>query len=257
MKNRDLCILTFREMRTEKKENFLYSIMVFFIVLCIIIPVKIAVHSDEITDAILKSMYKNSDRGYSFYLKGYTVDDLGMLQKMGFYNISISKDNKTSSGELKSIKNIWFYKIKALVEDKDIWSPTIDDILVVQLFCELILLTLSTIFFVLFCFILSNSLSMKVLTREKYIAMLNILGCSKKKIRCIFEGSYIVKNIIAIFMAEGVSCIFLKLINNYLEKETLKESNIPFFSPVQFGLLIAGTYVPVAHLCKNNFKDLK
>ena len=253
MRCSDLCIMSFRECTQEKKEGLLYSLVAFLLLGCVIVLLTLANNSGMIVDSILKGISSDGDRTFSFYLKGFAEEDIDDLSAMGFYNIFFPEKG-TASGMTRSIDGIWGLKIRALFDGKDIWSSSLDEILVAQLFCELILYALSFILGVIFIFMLSNSYSMRLIVRERYICMLKSIGYYEGIVHEIIAGSFWIKNIIALFLAEMAAMVMIRAIQGFLSESAGVNLNIPVFSPVLFAVLLVLCFVSVTAVSRSRMK---
>lgn len=202
-----------REYRNGKQDWIITFVLQFVIYAGVLFVFTVAWDIDQACGDYIKTLYPN---GFEFQLVGYSMEDISLLSKMGFRNLSFSSVGNTGYGTTDSLDGIWIHKIYSVFIGKDIWNSDMDEILCMIFFCQVVFGIIGISLFFLMVNNLSNSFAMRITTREKYIHMMTQLGCPNPTCRCIFDGAYFMSVLIAYLGAVIVNGKMIQQLNNYL-----------------------------------------
>ena len=234
MKFCDVFKLVSHEYKYEKLEWIASVILQMFIYTSVLFLLTIAGNIDGICGKYLAPIYED---GYNFRLVGYTEADISTLEEMGFRDITFSNSTNEGTAYIDELDGIWFYKIKAVIEGKDIWNADLDETLGVVFFCQVIVGSLGIVMLVIMLNNISNAIAMKLIRRKNYIQMLGQLGCARKISQRIFYLVFVIRNVCALIVAILLNSYLIKVVNTYMIEE--------MYIPVGFerfnGLLVGGS----------------
>lgn len=202
-----------REYRHEKQDWIITFVLQFVIYAGVLFVFTIACNIDQASGVYLRTLYPN---GFDFHLIGYRMEDISILSKMGFRNLSFSSVDNMGYGSTDSLRGIWFYKIYSVLIGKDIWNSDLDEILCMIFFCQVAFGIIGISLFFLMMNNLSNSFAMRITRREKYIHMMTRLGCPDNSCWRIFGGAYLLCVLIAYLGAMILNGKTIQRLNIYL-----------------------------------------
>ena len=227
MKLRDKIRLSLIEFHHDKKEWITSVILHILVFACVLFLSTISVDIDSVIYGYVDQY--NPD-GYACRMSGYLEGDVKELENMGFYDFCID-DGVVESGSIDSIDNAWQYKIKSIMDGKDLYFFEVEDDLNVLLFIKVVFLALSIVLFVLMCGNIINALAIKISKREEYIKMLMGLGMSKRDCGNIYVRFFLARNIFALLIASLLNVWVVMGINRYLIKAMKFKALFSAFNP--------------------------
>lgn len=212
MKKNDTIKLAINEFRYNKSECCISILLQILIFSCAFFVYILSVKIDDLGSEYLQKAFP---AGFDFWLNGYSQADYDKLKQWGFKNIVI--DERGITATLNSIKGIWWKKFISLLNGKDIWNYETDEFL-------LFIFTLKVLFFILAILLLyvminnlSNSYTLKIIYRQKYIKMLLELGACSKLIVKIYVIYWRIKNFIAALCAFVINYYIILYFNKYIK----------------------------------------
>lgn len=226
MKFCDILKLIWHEYRYEKAEWIVSVILQILLYVNVFFLLTVAGDIDKICGEYMSPLYQD---GYEFFLKGYGSENLSELEGMGFYDITFSNTGDSGYGVTDSLKNIWLYKLQAVISGKDIWNDKLDEILGVMFFCQLVFAALGAVMLAIMLNNLSNSFAMKLMRRKRYIQMLEQLGCPEAVCCRIYYGFFCMRSVTAFLLAVGINMYLIYLLNGYMEGRMYIYSTFPLF----------------------------
>jgi len=227
MKNSDKLRLVFREYRFGCLENIISVGLQALIFTIVILLFTVSFELDDVLSGYMNPMYS---QGYGFDLFGYSQDDIPELEKQGFRDIEFYEDGD-AYGYRDNLSDIWFIKILAIMDGKDIWNSELDEIVNYIFFGQITFLALGVVMFIIMLNNISNSISMRLMLREKYLRMMSGLGCRKSILRSIFFMVFAFRSILAILVAVAAVAVCVDKINAYLHRIMLISLGFSCFSP--------------------------
>lgn len=235
MKFCDVFKLVIREYSHEKLESIFSIFLQIFIYVSVFFLFTISGDIDGIFGKYLLPIYED---GYEFNLVGYTKADVSELEEMGFRDITFDDSGDEGYGVIDELDNIWIYKLKAVMDGKDIWNEDLDDTLGVMAFCQIMTGSLGIVMFIIMFNNLSNAISMKLLRRKRYIYMLDQLGCSKKVSQNIFYIFFVIRNICALFISVIINYFLVQYVNDYMAQEMYILTGFKQFEGMLIGMIL-------------------
>ena len=244
MTNSDIAHLAFLEFRYDKRECILSILLHTLTFLCVLFLLSIASGLVPTADEFLKPVY-SSNVGYFFTLKGYEESDEEKLSKMGFTNLVYLEDGSVYAckNDLVGLQSQIFF---ARLSGRDIWSSELEDILKVLFAIECSLASLCILLALMSASGLSGAVSMKLLRRERYIAMLGMLGASKRQVRNVFALYFFLRLLVATVLALLINAGAVAFLNSYISTVFAVDSKVSLFSASVISVLIAGGLIIVA-----------
>lgn len=180
---------------------------------CILLTLTIATEISHVCNDYMGMIYTD---GYIFFLKGFEQEDSAWLEERGFKDIAISDDGSSGMATADSIERIWLYKFQALFGGKDLWSEDTDLILEIILFGIILFAAIAFILFVVMINSITNSFSMKLDERGRYIEMLMGLGAAKRYCVRIFALFFMLRELAALALAVCLNAVIVRCINKYI-----------------------------------------
>lgn len=234
MKLKDKIRLSLIEFRYDKKEWITSVILHVLVFGCVLFLSTVAIDIDYVMGKFLD---KYNPDGYSCTMTGYEEKDMEKLEKMGFSDFFI-EDGIIQSGICKSMDKAWKYKIKAILEDKDLYFQDTEEDLMVLLFVKLVFITLSAVLFILMCGNIVNALSIKISKRERYIKMLIGLGMSRKDCGNIYVRFFLFRNVSALAVSLILNAMCIIGVNRYIKRAMEFDTGFSAFKPVSFAMML-------------------
>ena len=234
MKQRDLWKLIKNESQYGKTEWLLSFVMQSVLLACVFVVISFFVRVNHIGDLVIHEVFDR--QSFTFDLRGYTADDREALRDMGFHSFWIGEDRMT--GDLDCLDHIWWIKIRSVMNGKDVWNETIDNYLMIMLFCRIAFAVVAILLWVILLNSISNSFQMKLKDRERFIKMLDQLGCARNSVFGIYFGLFAVRSAIIFVAASLFSGTAMFGINAYIKRVLGVETGMPVFSPMLFSLLM-------------------
>lgn len=208
---------TFRLVKCEYKygkTEWIFSIIMSSLVMaCILMSLTVALELSGVCSEYFESSYTE---GFEFEAKGFTKDDEKWLTDRGFKITEYWDEDNECEVVTDSLDNIWFYKFEALFAGKDIWDEDLDNLLEVILFGNIIFVTLTVVLCVILINSNTNSFSMKLDERYKYITMLKQLGMTTKSCVGIYMWFFVGKGVVSLVLASGMNVLLMAFINDFM-----------------------------------------
>lgn len=227
MKLRDSLKLILHEYRYEKIEWIVSIILQWLIFTSVFFLLTVSFDLDSVFGGYLKTLYPD---GYDFMIEGYSQSDIPALEEKGFYDITIPEDSDSGYAVTNNLDGIWFQKIEATLSGKDIWNADLDETLSVMLFGQVILGAIGFVMLITMMNNLSNSFTMKLMRRKRYINMLQQLGMSKTVCKSIYYGFFSIRNVVALVASIFTNVVLIKLLNNYMYESMYITSTFKYFN---------------------------
>lgn len=233
MKFCDKFKLMLHEYRYEKLEWIISVLLQCLIFTSVLFLFTVAIGIDDICGIYMKPLYED---GYEFALVGYTKADMPKLEQMGFRDITFSQNGESIDGVRDNLTGIWIYKLQAAFDGKDIWNEGLEEILGVMLFCQVILGAIGVAMLIIMLNNLSNSFAMKLMRRQRYIQMMEQLGCSKKICQSIYYGFFGIRNVVALLISVIINSGLVSLLNKYMKEQMYIPASFQVFD---WGMMFA------------------
>lgn len=224
--------LIYREYRNGKQDWIITFVLQFVIYAGLLFVFTIACDIDQACGEYVRTLYPN---GFEFNFIGYRMEDISILSKMGFHDLSFSSVGNMGYGTTDTLEGIWIYKIYSVFIGKDIWNSDMDEILCMIFFCQVVFGIIGISLFFLMMNNLSNSFAMRITRREKYIHMMTQLGCPNNACWFIFGGAYLLSLLIAYLGAIIVNGKMIQQLNIYLTERMYIHFS---FAPYDKGIII-------------------
>ena len=234
MKRKDLWKLIKNESVHGKTEWLLSFFMQSVLLACVLVVISFFVRINHIGDICIHSIF--DQQSFTFELNGYTADDKESLRGMGFHSFWSSEDRMT--GNLDCLDHIWWIKIRSVISGRDVWNAVIDNYLMIMLFCRIAFAVVAILLWLILLNSISNSFQMKLKERERFIQMLDQLGCSRSSIFGLFFRLFAVRSVVIFVAASLYTGAAMTWINSYMHRIMGVEIGMPLFSPLLILLLM-------------------
>ncbi|MGN0374025.1 MAG: hypothetical protein ACI4EN_00875 [Butyrivibrio sp.] len=215
MKIRDSFKLVKYEYHYGKAENIASFLMNSIIFTCILLSLTITTELSKVFNDYMSKAYPD---GYIFRINGFNENDIKWLEERGFYDIDFYTDGTGGTAVTKDISNIWSYKFRVLISGKDIWNEEIDEMLEVVLFADIVFTAITIILCVIFINSNSNSFSMKLEERKKYIDMLIQLGMNRGSCISVFVLFFMTRVMFAVLFSICINGMIICFVDDYIIK---------------------------------------
>lgn len=213
MKTTDTFKLVKHEYSYGKSEWISAVLMHTVIIGCILLTMTMATEFSHACNDYMSMIYPD---GYTFYLKGFEPEDSDWLEKRGFTDISVFSEGSGGMATIESIEKIWRYKFQALFSGRDLWNEDTDFMLEVILFGGIVFAAIAVILFIVMVNSNSNSFSMKLDERGRYIRMLRRLGATKRDCIRIFALFFMMRGLAVLVLSVCLNAVIICRINKYI-----------------------------------------
>ncbi len=183
-------------------ESLLLAVMIFVFMLFIF------------TSEIIEFFYFQYSDELQFVIDGFTTDDIGFLQKIGFHDINI----ENGTAVLDSLDNIWFKKIIAVFRGKDIVSAFNEEMIELLFEVKLVFFVFGIALFALMLSLTSNSFYFKMNKSWKFNYILFAFGYDKKECRDVFMTCFMIKHLISAVISALPFYLIMRLFAYLLKK---------------------------------------
>ena len=243
MKISDTVKLVKYEYKYGKTEWIVSIIMNALVMGCILMSLTISLELSSVCSDYFESSYT---AGFEFRANGFTRDDEKWLTDRGFKITNYWDEDKKCEVITENLDNIWIYKFEALFMGKDIWDDDLDKILEVILFGNIIFVSLTVVMCVILINSNTNSFTMKLDERSKYICMLKQLGMPTKTCVGIYTWFFITKAVVALVLACGINAVVINFVNDFMSDKLHINSN---FSIIRPEIAVAAFAVTILLMC--------
>ena len=191
-----------------------------------------------------------------FDLSEFSSEDAAWLEARGFINPETGSNGEIVSAYRTDLNHIWLYKIEAVLRGKDIWSMYLEDICNLVFLCQVVFGGLALVMLVVMINNITHSVTLKLSQRNRYIQMLESLGCNVRTVCSVYMLVFLIRIIIAFVIAVPAGSFLMCMVNRYLQKELLMSTTFSVIRPdliaISFCLIIVLLCRKIKSICKEN-----
>ena len=257
MRIRDIVKLAWNEFHYGRGEWFLSGFMQIVIMTCVLFTFTVALQTNRVGDEMFRPIYA-SEWGYYFQFDSFTEENRAELEQMGFHDIEFYNNGDGEAGGfgyIDSIQNIWFLKLRAVLEGKDIWDEDNEELFAILLLLQLVFWGIGIALMIMFVNSTSNAFAMKYQERERYIRMLRSLGFSKERVAAVYLLYFGSKVAAATVLAVILNTAWMNMINHCAREEMKITQQFKVFIPELLLIMIAGILVILLISSRRGLKE--